>query len=232
MAKRGRKAEGEFSDKLANFSTRIRPETRKALEAEAKAVDQSISQLAERLLVDGLAERRLAKEDRPMRALCFLIGQLAHHIVGMHVTHEKSDIPIYDWRSDPFFYRAFKIAVGQLLDALEPPGPIKAYEFDVNQADASMKRYLASFKTPEARAEYSVDWILAAFRGMPHWSAQHREEQRKILSTLPPSFTREFYGMPNAAEDLAITPYSGRTTPVTVNVRPIFYEKGPKEPKS
>src|SRR5262249_49197238 len=124
MTKRGRTPKGEFADKLSNFSTRIQPQTRKALEKEAKAAGQSISQLAERLLITGLAERRERDKDRAMRALCFLITQLAHHIVGPHVRKEGSEVAVFDWRSDPFFYRAFKLSVGQLLDALEPPAPI------------------------------------------------------------------------------------------------------------
>src|SRR5215831_974877 len=112
----GRKPKGEFAGKLANFSTRIQLETRRALEAEAAATGLSISQLAEKLLKTGLAERRQGEKDRKIRALCFLITQLAHHIVGVHAINDekKYERPLYDWRSIPFFYRAFKIAVGQL----------------------------------------------------------------------------------------------------------------------
>lgn|SRR5262249_30404847 len=206
MTKRGRTPKGEFADKLSNFSTRIQPQTRKALEKEAKAAGQSISQLAERLLITGLAERRERDKDRAMRALCFLITQLAHHIVGPHVRKEGSEVAVFDWRSDPFFYRAFKLSVGQLLDALEPPGPIEkrpvvtVYKGEMNP---SMQRYVDSFKTPEARAEYSADYILSALRSIPHWPAEVREEQRKLMTSLAsPSFVRELYGMPDAWNDL------------------------------
>jgi hypothetical protein len=221
----GRKPAGPISGKLSNFSTRITKETRSALESEASATGQSISQVAERLIRAGLTSSR--DRDPAMRALCFLIAQLAGHIVGpklMEVEGSKSEIPLYCWRSSPFFYRAFKIAVGQLLDALEPRGPIRQYDrvITTNEAelDPSLKRYLESFKTPEARAEYSVDYILTAFRSVPHWTEAVREEQRKFVSDAEnPTLTREFYAMPDAARDLAIKPKSQSGERVSLNVK-------------
>ena len=90
-AKRGRKPKGEFSGKLSNFSTRIQPETRKALEREAKASGKSISQLAELLLVEGLAQRK-QPEDKALKALCFLISEIALHTVGLHRFDGNADL--------------------------------------------------------------------------------------------------------------------------------------------
>src|SRR5262245_13762442 len=108
MVKRGRTPKGEFADKLSNFSTRIRPETRKLLEHEAKVTGQSISQLAERLLVDGLAKRRENGRDKAMRALCFLIGETAQQVVGFHSDNKEvlealGTAPPFSWRWTPFF---------------------------------------------------------------------------------------------------------------------------------
>jgi hypothetical protein len=222
----GRKPAGPISGKLSNFSTRITAETRHELEAAAKESGQSISQVAERLIKSGLAETRAGNRDPAMRALSFLIAQLADHIVGPKVVREGTETALYDWRSSPFFYRAFKIAVGQLLDALEPPGPIKAYKITVKDEadlDPSMKRYLASFKTPEARAQSSVDYILTAFRAMPQWSGETREEQRKLVSESGfPQLEREFYGLPNAARDLAVKFHSGERVLVHTEIRDPF----------
>jgi hypothetical protein len=219
----GRKPVGPISGKLSNFSTRITKETRSALEREASATGQSISQVAERLIRAGLTSSR--DRDPAMRALCFLIAQLAGHIVGpklMELEGSKSEIPLYSWRSSPFFYRAFKIAIGQLLDALEPRGPIRQYDrIGTTEAelDPSMKRYVESFKTPEARAEYSVDYILTAFRSVPHWTEAEREEQRKFVSDAGnPTLIREFYAMPDAARDLAIKPKYQSDESVRLNV--------------
>ena len=220
----GRKPARPISGKLSNFSTRITAETRRALEAAAKETGQSISQVAERLIKGGLAEMRAANRDPAMRALCFLIAQLADHIVGPKAIEGETEYPVYNWRADPFFYRAFKIAVGQLLDALEPPGPIKAYEVTASgDVDASLRRYLETFKTPEARAQASVDYILLAFRAMPRASGETKEALRKlVVESGFPQLVREFYGMPDAARDLAVKPRSGERVRVEMNNPLIF----------
>jgi hypothetical protein len=232
MARKGRKPKGQFSGKLANFSTRIQPETRKQLEKEAKASNQSISQLAERLLVAGLAERQQTEKDPAMRALCFLISEIAHTIVGPTVTDGKREAAFYSWRIDPFFYKAFRIAVGRVLDALSPPGEITPPKIKIAEKplekddalEASMMRWLESFKSPEARAENAADYILQTFRDIPRWSAEERETQRQILRSLhAPSLAREFYGMPDAAHDLAVKPRSGKTIEITIPVIPFSW---------
>jgi hypothetical protein len=206
MAKRGRKPKGEFAGKQANFSTRIQPETRMALEAEAKATGLSISQLAERLLINGLKERRTAEKDPAMRALCFLIAQLARHVVGPTGA---------DWRSAPFFYEAFKFAVVQLLDALDPPGTYGESNMIVKEPPSaainpSLQRYLASFQNPQVRAEYSADLVLSLLREIPFWPEGHRERANRIVGEFSPSSVGELYGMFDAAEDLAVKPIPER----------------------
>jgi hypothetical protein len=236
MATRGRKPKGEFTGKLAHFSTRIQVETRKALEREAKASGQSISQLAERLLIAGLAERQGAEKDRPIRALGFLISEIARLVVGPTVSDGKREATLYHWRSDPFFYRAFTIAVGRVLDALSPPGEIKPPRIGIVEMppekddawDAGATRYVESFKSPEARAEHTADHILQVFRNLPLASAEEREKQRKLLSEFySPSLARQFYGMPEAAHDLAIKPRSGKMVEIKLSLTPFSW--GPEK---
>jgi hypothetical protein len=225
VAKRGRKPKGEFGGKLSNFSTRIQPETRKALEKEAKASKQSISQLAERLLVGGLAERKAGEKDRAMRALCFLIAQLAHHVVGPHVKKEGSEVALFDWRNEPFFYEAFRLAVGKLLDALSP-GPIeKNVRVNVYKGDMTpaMQRYVDSFKDPEARAEYAANYVLTSLQSIPNWSAEDRERQKEIISKIGSSAMREFYGMPDAYDDLAPKPQSDKQTELVLKQKSFLW---------
>ena len=57
-----------------------------------------------------------------MRAICFLISEVAREVVLPHRTDERRGV----WRTDPFFYAAFRIAVGHVLEALAPLGEIKA----------------------------------------------------------------------------------------------------------
>jgi hypothetical protein len=222
----GRKPVGKTAARSL-LTLRMPDDLRDTLGAEAHKSGSTLTQEVLRRLRESLKE---SERDPKLRALCFLIRELAGHIVGPSV----GEVPLYDWRSDPFFYRAFKIGISQLLDALEPPGPIKAPEFEVNKGspDPAMKRYLASFESPEARAEYSADYILNALRQAPERTAEQEEEQKKIAA-LHPSLMREFYGMPSAVRDLAIKQYSGKTTTVTVNMKPIFFHgKEPRGSKS
>jgi len=208
----------------AQLTIRMPDDMRAELEAAAKKRGWSLSEeLLWRLRV-SFAKERAENREPSMRALCFLIAELAEHIVGPRVVRGKFETALYDWRSDPFFYRAFKIAVGRLLDALEPPGPIKAYQVTANEAELepSMERYIASFKTPEARAECSVDYIFTALRQAAHQTKERREEQRKLMGMYP-ILEREFYGMPDAAKALALKPRSGKTTPVVINLDPVFF---------
>jgi hypothetical protein len=185
-----------------------------------------------RLRVSLHDEYEEERRDPAMRGLCFLIGQLAHHIVGPFPS---------DWRSNLFFYTAFKIAVRQLLDALDPPGPGTWYTSKLKDsrgeaADASMRRYLETFESPEARGACTADLVLSELRDMPRWSHEVREEQRKLMETLGPSFVQSFYGMPDAARDLVPKPQppaSGEET--AMEISPIFWGKfetdKSKEPK-
>jgi hypothetical protein len=229
MAKRGKKPKGEFSGKLSHFSTRIQPETRRSLEHEAKVSGQSISQLAERLLRDGLAERRQeAEQDKALRAICFIISEIARITIGPHVSDGKREARLYDWRSDPFFYKAFTIAVGRVLDALSPPGEIKAPEISLaeGEPDASMERWLKSFETPESRAEYTADTILRLFRNLPRVSEEERERQRKLLNeNYTPALARQFYQIPDAAADLAVKPRSGEMVEIQMSLTPFSWSQ-------
>jgi hypothetical protein len=216
MQRRGRKPKGQFTGKLANFSTRIRVETRKALEREATETGQSISQLAERLLVDGLAARRDRKKDRAIRAVCFLISEAAQHVGGYRPDDEKNQM-LKKWRTDPFFYRAFRIAISRILEALEPPGEIKPPQIKVElEIDPKAEKrqgfpeflqsWVDSFKSPEARGKHTADYILTSLARIPQLSDDEIEEQIKHFRAIgsPESMIDEVYGMPNAARDLRV----------------------------
>jgi hypothetical protein len=218
-----------------NLTIRVDDDLRAQLEAAAIAREKRNWNLSQEILLrlrTSLSNEREQQRDRPMRALCFLIAQLANHVVGPKIVREGKEVALYDWRADPFFYKAFKIAVGQLLDAIDPPGPIKPHEITVeNEADLdpSTRRYLESFKTPEARAQYAADHILAALRALPQWPqwpAEAREELRKLVTESGlPQLVREFYGIPDAALALAVKPRpftrqrEGETVKITAKLK-------------
>jgi hypothetical protein len=228
MAKKGRKPKGEFSGKLATFSTRIQPDTRKALEREAQATGQSISQVAERLIAAGLARGKKSEKDKAVRGLCFLIGQIAHRVSGI----EQQDFPASGWRSSPFFYQAFKLTVAKVLDALAPKGEIKPPKLtpvDIPENDTeNFAEFARTFETPEARADHTAKLILGMLETIPQWSQEEREAQRQYLSSMgvSASLWADFYGMPEAAKDLEIQPQSEQTISRLVNARHFRWRKG------
>jgi len=107
--------------KTSYFSTRITPETRALLETEARLSSLSLSTTVERLLRLGLYEKEKRAQESPLRAIFYLMGLLAERIpAGL-----RAD-PKYNWRTNPFMFEAFTVAVRYLLDALRPPGEIIA----------------------------------------------------------------------------------------------------------
>jgi hypothetical protein len=107
--------------KTSSFSTRITPETRALLEAEARLSRLSLSTTVERLLRLGLTEKEKLSKENPLRAIFYLMGLLTERIpAGLGAD------PKYNWRTNPFMFEAFSVAVRYLLDALRPPGEIIA----------------------------------------------------------------------------------------------------------
>jgi hypothetical protein len=109
MAKRGRPPGGEFPGKSATFTTRIQPETRRALEEAAKARHRgSISAAAEFLLKSALTNPSGLPRNQ---ALACAIGILAESI-------ERDTKK--DWRTDTFTGTALRHAVEALLFHFAP----------------------------------------------------------------------------------------------------------------
>jgi hypothetical protein len=99
--------------KVANFSTRITPELREALEREAKRSGHSLSQEVERRLTDSLQAPKRDKEtwgeDRNL-GLALLVNRTAQ-IIEDH-TGES-------WMWNDYTFRALRAAVEELFRILE-----------------------------------------------------------------------------------------------------------------
>jgi hypothetical protein len=214
----GRKPQGNIRGKVETFSTRITAETREALEREAAASGPSISQVAERLLMLGLGEKRRRGANRPLRALCYVIEQIALGAgSGRWENPHQSDPALRaivaeqmdEWRTDPFRYRAFKIAVGMLLDALGPKGDIKS-----PLAAEKVDKYAAAgdqlFNNPAInelmKSTYASPENLAAFVFSSVWARLNRahglsENEMRIMrhgKHVGEMMLEEFYGMDDA----------------------------------
>jgi len=104
----GSKPRGEFPGKSAAFTTRIQPETRRALNAYAKAHAPSVSVAAERLLKAALQKPSGQPRNR---ALAHAVELLAQQIEG---ETKKS------WRDDAFTAQALLQGISYLLGHFAP----------------------------------------------------------------------------------------------------------------
>jgi hypothetical protein len=121
MGKRGPAPKGEYTGKSKVLSTRIRPDTREALSAAAKASGRSLSQEIEhRLRRSFLEDEKIA--DMFGTRQTFLIMRITALALQRAWNPDK---PEADWLNDPFaFEQAVKI-VAAVLEAIRPPGEIE-----------------------------------------------------------------------------------------------------------
>jgi hypothetical protein len=176
---------------------------RDELAAAAKASGKSLSQELLRRLQDSFYRDRDKARDPAMRALCFLIAETAQQTAGLHNSKDRA---AFDWRTNPFYFRAFKIAVGKLLDALEPKGKIEPpfeMQFNISEEAGTLESdFLKSFRDPESRGAYAARSIWASLRNIPLNTRE--DEARRLRERSEAAYLRELYGMPNAARDLQI----------------------------
>ena len=136
-----------------------------------------------------------------MQALCFLIAETAQQTAGLNSSKDRA----LEWRTSPFYFRAFKIAVGKLLDALEPKGKIEPpveMQFILSEdAEALEYDFLKSFRDPEARGAYAARSIWASLRNVPlHTREEDEADKKRLRERSEAAYFRELYGMPNAGE--------------------------------
>ena len=202
----GRQPSGAFSKLTSPLSVRMPAEMREELEVAAKESGKSLGQELLRRLQDSFNRDRDKARDPAMQALCFLIAETAQQTAGLNkATHRE-----LHWRTNPFYFRAFKIAVGKLLDALEPKGDIEPplemqFNITTEEAGALENDFLKSFRDPESRGGYAARSIWASLRNVPlHTREEDKETKERLRVRSQAAYFRELYGMPNAARDLQI----------------------------
>jgi hypothetical protein len=135
-----------------------------------------------------------------LHALCFLIGKIAETLPLVPI-EEGSD------HLDPFWFASFRLAVGKLLDALQPPGevrqpvlPPELLSLGVNMfscPDRVAKIAASSVLTELARPEppaLKVPLSMAPNMLRPAARRFHNQEERN------------FYSMIRARADLGLRP--------------------------
>ena len=144
----GRKPIG-LRAKSSNFSTRIRSDTRGALEAEAKLAGLSVSRMAEQLLEIGIAARRERARESPTSSLLDLIGKLADNCKLGAPTGK-----IFEWHNDPFIKEALRSAISLLLQELNPQGESSIKEHFPDAEGGVHRLYREILASPDAWAKH------------------------------------------------------------------------------
>jgi hypothetical protein len=202
----GRKPQGEYSGLTVPFSVRMPATMRAELKKAAKKSGRKDGQELLRRLQNSFNENRKKSRDPALQAICYLIAELAEGVTNPAPMHVANMRPL--WRSDPFLFRAFKLAVGKLLDALEPAGEIKSPVIleitDKVAVHLTTPKFIRdAYQTPEALADFCAAGILQALiRTVP-------------LKKFDPRITKwdetEDYGMESARRDLGVKPKGGKS---------------------
>jgi Arc-like DNA binding domain len=187
----GRKPKGAVPMR-SQVNVRMPDDLLAQLQAAARKRGRNISEeLLARLRV-SFAREREQKRDPATRALTFLIANVAEQVhLGMSP----------EWNKVPFLFRAFRLAVATVLDALEPSGEMRPpYDWSemARQSDEPLEQwFIDQYRTPETTAQSAADVTLRLLFG-------HREVLETVESGDP--FVSEIYAMSNAHRDLKLTP--------------------------
>jgi hypothetical protein len=161
----GRPPKGDFEGLTSAISMRMPNDMRAMLEASAAkrpGGGWSLTQEILHRLQRSFDRERDERRDPSSRALCYLLAEIISVVSRNSVGNE--------WRSNPFAFRAIKLAFTQILDALEPPGKIippsqKTGDSFLDTLWVGMATAGVGFeKTPEAMAEFACAELLSALR--------------------------------------------------------------------
>jgi hypothetical protein len=156
----GRKPRGPFTKNTAVLTVRMPDDLRRQLKG---AADKKGWSLTQELLwrVRSSYNRQREEERRPpaTRALCFLLCEITERVGFPNISK---------WHRSRFAFRAFRLALAQLLERLEPPGEIKypqGYKrlsevLRAHQQGSAADRFDAQCKTPEALADYLSEYLM------------------------------------------------------------------------
>ena len=202
----GRKPTGDFAGLAANISLRMPTDMRAELERSAakrrSGEGWSLTQEVLFRLTRSFDRERDERRDPASRALCYLLAEVisavAHNATGPN------------WRSDPFAFRAIKLAFGQILDDLEPKGEIRAPVARKDDPFSGLRVHPGATpipfqlggETPEEMAHFVRDVILMRAR---QDSYEERSEARQEGTISLTSTQKDFeFGMSDAVRALKL----------------------------
>ena len=187
---------------------------------------KSVSAFTEYLINKGLREREEEERDPALKALLFMIGQLAEDISGWGYTAkqflpaEKRNEHLCQWRTDPFKFKAFKVAVTTLLGWLDEPAGKMQSPITREQAEKEAALFAPGNQTvikaiekqaedPEAFGNFRAAFLWRELRGLflEPGSEKHLTRLKEILAKIPEfkkAWERQLYGLPQARRDLEL----------------------------
>ena len=189
----GRKPKGP-TPMRSQLTVRMPDDLRAELEMAAQKRGRNLTDELIGRLRRSFSREREERRDPAMRALCHLISEMGRR----NLRTGRSKKPA--WHRDRFTFRAFKLALAQMLDALEPSGEIRP---PTDMTDM----YGRPFQTPEALAKYAAaDVLYGLFHSEP-LTREHKamllEDYRQLgIPELLPEFERELYAFADARRDL------------------------------
>jgi hypothetical protein len=197
----GRKPQGEFDELTSPFSVRMPDYLRSQLEAAAKKTRRSVGQELLRRLDNSFSRDRDKERDDALRALTMLISKVALRVKVGAYQREK-------WHRDPFAFEAFRLAVGRVLERLQPSGAIRRPVF---------QGQLSPFETPESLADSVADEVLYELftaerltrevkKDLVDWARRVGDDR---LVEHMPRYEWERHAMADAREHLQLTPKKG-----------------------
>jgi hypothetical protein len=204
----GRKPAGPFANNTSQLTIRMPDDLRAELK---KSADKRGWSLSQELLwrVQSSYKRQREQERRPpaTRALCFLISEIAERVGFFKIS---------EWHRSAFAFRAFRLAVGQVFEALEPNTGMKnPYErlpeaFRQTGSPAMAEAIASTTKTPETNAAHIAKGLLSEL--LLRSNRSEAEAAWRDLRNNPDAEIRALsehmldilYGMDDARRDLGI----------------------------
>jgi hypothetical protein len=202
----GRRPAGPFTNNTSQLTIRMPDDLRAELQEAADKKGWSLTQ--ELLFRAGPSYRRHRDRERQSpatRALCYLINTIAMRLDFFDPAN---------WHRSPFAFRAFRIGVAKLLEALQPPGDDNPYEsyFEALRAGRAIRveatAFFGSYKTPEVLGEGIAMATIEEFvnprildEDIRAFVAEVADPRAKEIAR----FLQDFmYGMSDARRDLGI----------------------------
>jgi hypothetical protein len=196
---------------------------REQLEAAAQDSRRSVSQELLVRLNNSFGRDRDKDRDPAVRAICFLIAELARHLSW--ASRKEA------WYRNPFVFRAFKIGVARLLDQIEPVGKLEpppmakivqpyrqhaVGQILERQSNRWADEVIEDWKSPESAAEQATMRTLTGLYGIGQSLDKMKAENVAALNLLNDDSWRDnvrsalreqqrtWYGMDQVRRDLGL----------------------------